>query len=396
MRSLLKKAEGIESRYGALLLYFVMIPFLYPRGFSECWPWYKTLFTLWLYAGLGVAAVWILYDVLARGLRYRVSAYWLVGYHVLFVLITLLTQKGINEGLQKMLASPVLCVFVMLQLRLDVKRFLRTLVNLLIVSFVLNVSAFCVPVTAKMINMYHVNFLGHVHVSAQVGLLALFAGCLLYLRDRKQKERVIVLAVLSVATMLWSDTAASMLALAVVAASFVLWFFKATRPLLLFDSRRYLWASIALSVALMLYALVGLDTKLGINALAISGRTFVWRDGMAKFLAQPFLGYGAYGTMIVTFWSPGMNYAHNELLQRLLDGGIVLAVAFYATLTVCLKPMGKIKNKALVALTNAFLISALLVMQFESVTEYYYMYLLFVLVSCMPEIQRAKRKEEQQ
>ena len=107
MRSLLKKAEGIESRYGKLLLYFVMIPFLYPRGFAECWPWYKTLFTLWLYVGLGVAAVWIVYDVLSRGLHYKKAAYWIVGYHILFVAITLLTQKGIHEGLQKMLHGAV-------------------------------------------------------------------------------------------------------------------------------------------------------------------------------------------------------------------------------------------------------------------------------------------------
>lgn len=394
MRSLLKKAEGIESRYGKLLLYFTMIPFLYPRGFAECWPWYKTLFTLWLYAGLGVAAVWIVYDVLSRGLHYKKAAYWIVGYHILFVAITLLTQKGIHEGLQKMLASPVLCVFAMLQLRLDGKRFLRAVVDLLILNFLLNVSAFCVPVTDKMIDMYHVNFLGHVHVSAQLGLLGLFAGCLLYRLDPGQKERIIVLMVLSVLTMLWSDTAASMLALAVMIGCLVLWLCKPVRPLLLMDSRLYLWASIALSIALLLYSLTGIDTKLGINALAINGRTFVWRDGLARFFRQPFFGYGAYGTMIVTFWSEGMNYAHNELLQRLLDGGIVLAVAFYAMLTVCFQAVGKTRNKGMIALTNTFLISALLVMQFESVTEYYYMYLLFVLAASIPEIYRAHRKEE--
>lgn len=382
MNALLQRAGQLEQRFGKWLVYLVLIPFLHPRGFDESWGLYKGFFLLWLYAALVISVLWAAYDALRRGLPRRGWIWGVAAYYGLFILITLFTQKGIHEGLQKLFAAPVLYAFCYMQLKNDPKGFLRALANTLTVILGLNVTLLCPLVTDKLIGLYHIQFLGHVQIVAQFGVLGVFTGYLLYRQGRRTQSGV--LAAASVLSMVFSGTAVSALVLVLLAVGIAALWLQRLSPLrraLLLDTRLYLLGSILLSAGLLLFANWELDRALGFD---FSGRCFVWRAGLDRMAEQPWLGYGAYGVQLTTFWSAGMNYAHNELLQRLLDGGAVLCVAYYIMVYLLIQPVDRVRSRRTRGMGSLCLTALLLISQFESVTEYIPAAVLLCLLAELP------------
>ncbi len=134
--------DDIEQKYAKYLLYAVLIPVFGPRGFSECWSWYKAFFTLCLYPALAVMVVWIACDLIRRGCHYKLCGYAVAVYYLLFILITLVVQGGISDGLQKLFAAPVIMLFCMMCLKNNTHQFLRVLGNILLAILGLNITVF--------------------------------------------------------------------------------------------------------------------------------------------------------------------------------------------------------------------------------------------------------------
>ena len=203
MTKLLYFLERNRSRIEWALLYIMLIPFVRPGGFAEVWGWYSKFFDLWLYAALAMILCWVVYDFFQNGLQYKACAYAMAAYYVAFVLITLIQQKGINEGLQKLFAAPALYMFCMLAMKNKPREFLIMLVNVLTVIFGLNITVFCPIITNRLIGVYHVNFLGHVQVVAQYSLVGCLAAYLLAKMDSRRKRRCILLVVLCLLQIVW-------------------------------------------------------------------------------------------------------------------------------------------------------------------------------------------------
>lgn len=392
MEKVLKYMDTLDTRYGKWLIYFVLIPFLYPRGFAEFSDAYKRFFTLWLYLAMVVVLVWVLYDLLRSPRRNRLLECAVVVYYVLFVGITVLVQGGISEGLQKMFSAPALYLFCFVCLKKDSRRLIAAAGRVLAVIFALNVSVFSPPIVEKLMNLFHIHFLGHVQVGAQYGMVGIMVAYLLLKLDPQRRDLGAVLLGTSVITVLWTDTLVGLIALAVLAAGALLLWTRPAKKLhwlqagLRMDSRWLLAGHILISAGLLIFSLTRIDILMRNEFLSFNGRTFVWRDGIARFLEKPLLGYGAYGIQLETFWSEGMNYAHSELLQRLMDGGVVLCVAFYGMLWVMLGRVRRAQDPDVIAVTNVLLLAVLVVMFFESVTEYHYITVFFALAACLPEI----------
>lgn len=133
-------------------------------------------------------------------------------------------------------------------------------------------------------------------------------------------------------------------------------------------------------------------TELFIRGLT-NGRTFIWSQALALMKNHWLIGYGAYGVLIKVFFSPtGMNYAHNEILQRLLDGGIVLSVLFIIMISSHAKNIRKVRNENLYYWGHFAFALMLVLMLFESVTEYYYFFMLLTILSYLPRIEEHQRK----
>lgn len=385
MTKLLYFLERKRSRIEWALLYIMLIPFVRPGGFAQIWGWYSKFFDLWLYGALALILCWVVYDFFQNGLQYKACAYAMAVYYVLFVAVTLIQQKGINEGLQKMFAAPALFMFCMVALKNKPREFLIALVNILTVIFALNVTIFCPIITDRLIAIYHVNFLGHVQVVAQYSLVGCLAAYLLAKMDSRRKRRCILLVALCLLQTVWAKTAAGMLVLAVLIGGVILRQLPRFRPLTLCNTQFLYGGYVAINALMFLFSFTGLD-KMFESLFTFSGRTVVWRETFKLIIQHPILGYGAYGAKIVVPWSPGMNYAHNEFIQRLLDGGIVLCVAFLVMIYTFVQAAQKVKNKKVLSIINICFLAFLVVMLFESVTDYFFIVIFLCLMAYTPEI----------
>ena len=88
--------------------------------------------------------------------------------------------------------------------------------------------------------------------------------------------------------------------------------------------------------------------------------------------AHPIFGYGIDGILLHTFWTEwsggGFNYAHNQILQNLLDGGVMLTISFWIMIFAFIKPAKKIPEVKYRVFVNSSIIALLFVMIFDSTT----------------------------
>lgn len=399
MEKLKTWAESFEQKYAKYLIFAILIPVFAPRGFSECWGWYKTFWNLWMYLALAIIGIWFVYDLFIRGLHYKPCAYAVAVYYAAFILITLIVQKGISEGLQKLFAGPAIILFCMMQLKNDPKRFLRSMAYVLFVILALNISVFS-PLMLKFYGLLgdRLFFLGHIQVAAQYGILGVLVAFLLHSAYKERPVICAALAAVSLITMLWANTDAGMLVTLILVAGLILWLmgrFPAVAVVnrcLMGDLRYSLVGYLLMTELLLLYTVGNHYVFFGID-LSFSGRTIVWTEVLRLFSERPVFGYGAYGVLIQTFWTTGMNYAHSEFMQKLLDGGLVLCILYYFMLATLLAPVRKVKKQKVRFAATICLLAMFLVMLFESVGDYFYTPVFFAIFAYFPEI-FTKRTEQ--
>lgn len=383
------------------LMYFILIPFLYPRGFHEYFGWYKAFFTFWLYLAAVLIVGMFLFKVLRRKTKYKNCIWLMLIYYITFITITLFIQGSITEGFQKLFMAPILCMLCAMCLQKQSENFIRCVSNILILNFLLNITLFSPFLWKNYFNVdNHIIFIGHVQVAAQLGILGIFISYLLNMLGEKKKSKWLL--ALSIITMLISGTSASYVTIALLLLFFLVrrhmsmiskFFFRPGKVILIY-----------LALNMLIFALLKKYEDGYINSMLTmytSGRMYIWREAIKLMNGHWIFGYGVYGILIRVFWSEwtnpaGMNYAHNELMQRLMDGGIVLALIFILMLYSYMKNIRKCNNCRLVFWAYITIIITLIIMLFESVTEYYYFFVLLSLMAYLPEIELIieRRKNE--
>lgn len=386
-----------------ILLYLILIPFLYPRGFQEYIGTYKMFFTGWLYLAIILIVVVFVFFVTRRALTVKKSTWMMMIYAITYIAITLYTQGGISNGYQKLFAAPALCMVCSLAMEKHCDALIRCMSNIIIVNFLLNLTIFNPVLWSQYFNSdnSHIIFLGHVQLCAQIGILGVFLAYLEGFAGKKTKSRC--LFILSLLTMIMSKTVASYITIAVLICAFIIR--KKVRNLML-NHNILMGGFILANVVLFVIVQKCISGKFNyIMTILTSGRTYVWRAAIDLMKGHWIYGYGAYGALIKVFWSAwssnleGMNYAHNELLQRLLDGGIILLILFIIMLYSYVKSIKRAKNKKIYYWCCVFTISIMVLMMFESVTEYFYIYILLTCFAYLPTIEtqlemyKRKRKE---
>lgn len=121
----------------------------------------------------------------------------------------------------------------------------------------------------------------------------------------------------------------------------------------------------------------------------LSDRTEIWAMAIQMIKASPLLGYGVVDNgnhiLWVTGWSSMYWQAHNNILQILLDGGLLSFTAYFALLlyvgsTLCRKHLeGKMLSVVLSSwlALNVMGISEIFVLQ-----NYYFLFLIVTLAAC--------------
>lgn len=381
----------IKIKPSNIIWYLAIFPFLFPLGFVEFSSTYKKFSIL----VIGIATVIIflreVYLIIASQGKIKISKPLLavLVYHVTLLVITICVQGTITQGIQKIFVTPAICILLDEGCQKDGENIIDVICNLLILDFVLNLFVFNQWIVPKyfLINK-HIMFIGHVQIAAEIGILGFLIAYIEYKSDR-HKKKSIFLAVLSMLTMLYSQTTASFLGLCVL---IFFWIFRNVVSVRRFiNKHEYLVAIIILVVSTLLINIRRMPLTVKYNAILttlFNGRTYIWDTGLNLFVAKPLFGYGAYGVLIKVFWSTwsanklGFNYAHSTILQLLLDGGIVLAAIFIVVVALYIKSEDdKLSDGNIKYMAHVLLIAFLSVGMVESLTEYYY---IFMFLSVLP------------
>lgn len=367
-----------------LVEWFILFAFLLPRGYIEYSQTYKLFSQLCTWAAVGLAlAVVIMYaDRVFR--RVSSSALAVALYFVLAAVITLFSREVDGGGLQQLFAYPVLCLYVVFAMRTRPAHFLLTVDLLCLLLFGANL----LVGRSFFAGILHMSLLGHVQMYAQLGIVSLYAAACYWMLYRRHRLLLLFQTVLTLYTLLTADADSAVLTAALLFL-FGLFYLLRLYDFLLLPSAFYLFCGLLLSATVIYVTAVApsIGARLGLSDL--NGRRFIWEEALRLFRARPLFGYGIDGVKIRVFWSVytdpnGFNYAHAQLMQNLLDGGIVLTVAFWGMLCAFCRRMDRVQAKCYRAATNAMLTALMIVSAFDAFTIYCYGFLFFAMVMGMP------------
>lgn len=356
--------------------YLVLIPLLAPRGLDGISLLYKHLMAGWSALVLAYVVVCLVYR-LRLGVKDLSPLIAPVVYFCIAVLVTVFSAKGVSRGLQEMLLYPV--VFVFLATLSDERRKAYEKSAAVLLSALFAVQLLFLLGGHEI--SFHVTFLGHIQVISQYGLLALYLSFVLFFGSESDKILSLALFVVTAACMVAVDADSSHFALIIFLLLVVL--LKAIPSLLRIDFSWVTIAGVAFSLIVVLFTVCrcGPLAAMGVQ-LDFSGRLYVWQSALDIFLESPLFGYGIGNPVIVTFWSSGMDYAHNQVMQCLVDGGLALFAAMLWMLLSVSRCINLIENDCSKCASAAALCALLFVMVFDSVTPYVYSYVLLAFICC--------------
>lgn len=375
-----------------MVFYFMIIPFLFPRGFFDYIPIYKSVYTIWLFVSIIVIYVIAFLRLLKReresNLQFLVS---FIGYFLIMTFITILIRNTFADTLQKIFATPAICFLCLNCLQREPARFIKVSNNIVCIVFILNTVLFnpwLWPQYFKPISN-HLFFLGHVQVGAQFGILGIVLAFVEYFYYSSNKRRFVFQISLALITMLMSFTSAAYIAIIFL---IVFWLLNKTKLYRVFTlkSQYYIMFYLMINVIILYIIYTGTDT-FTILGFSLNGRGFIWKKAIESFLNSPIYGYGVHGVFIKVFWSSwtdnglGMNYMHNQILQVLNDGGIVLFIPFIFLLNSALKKINKISDSSMRFWFASLVLIILIIMTFESTMEYFYIFYVLCIYAYLPK-----------
>lgn len=374
----------ISSKYlnittkSELYIYAVIFAILCPRGPIELSSAYKYVFTLFTW-GI-VALIWLRFFMRFPVNKHTVNKEYLpaVLYFVFAIIISLAVKRSVSGGLQQLFAYPTFFLFICEEMRRNSKTVIKAFAGILTVLLAMNF-----PLTLIIFRrvLYHITFLGHVQMISQFGVLAIFIAVIGFMSDVLSRRKACLLAALTFLNMMTTDASSAVLSAVIIVAVLIVYIFKLYN-LFCFKSQIYVGIMIAFSFFIIVAAckswLVGM-----VPDYTFSGRSYIWREVFQRFSESPIYGYGIEGILIKPFWvgpNGGFNYAHNQIMQNILDGGVILFTLFWAMILSLAQSINKMKNKILVIVSNAALICTLFMMVFDSVSLYCYSYVLFAII----------------
>ena len=378
----MKIKKNMVISFQSIFYYIVLIGFLFPRGYNGINPEYHIICSALMWIAVMMTCIQCLTFIKAKhyrqGKQVDITILFISGYFIMALLITAVCRRDFSSGLQQLFAAPAVCVFMISNLKRDPEKLLNIIINIFCIEFTVN-ALICHPYLK---GIYHTIFLGHVQVVSQVGIISLLVGTYFWIRYHSHKIKIIYFYVITFYTMLTTDAEAAVLTLVGLLIAFVVYKLKFSQ-LFKFKSEIYIICMIILSVLVVYFAAIDMSMFPGFD---INGRRYVWQSALFEIAKNPILGYGIDGVQLSTFWTSGFNYAHNQLMQNLLDGGIVLAVFFWLMIFGFSSKINHIQISKYRVLCNASLLVLLFVMLVESTTLYIYMYMILAINYVMADL----------
>lgn len=376
-----------------ILYYFVIISFLFPRGYAEFNLVYKNIYTCCVW--ISIIIIWIQFFLFYFKKIIRKATLPIIMYFVITIIITFSIRGFAINGYQKLIAYPSICLFIICNLKENPKRFLNVMNNVILILFTLNQ----VVLRNFFAKQYHITFLGHVQMIAQIGILSIFCAMIFWMLYHENKKRTIFIVLLVLYTMITTD-ASSAIITAVILCVFIFLYKIKKYSFLTHNSKSYIIGGIIVNVLTVSLSIINnVRYSNAIHFLDFSGRSFVWIDAISKIKDKIIFGYGVDGVLLNVFWNKwtnpeGFNYAHNQILQNLLDGGLISLILFEFMFFSFCKNTKNISNQKYKAIINTVLIIFSIIMIFESTSLYCYMFMCLSIIYVLPDIIENTEKGE--
>ena len=396
MKTIANLDRVLDNKVVRIILYYlIFIAFLFPRGGLGYSDIYKRIYTVLIWGSTFIIYI-IMFLYFINNYRSIIKKHTLIFLYFVFLILVTVIQRGILfNGYQKLIAFPAILFFAFYGFKRDPKNMLNCVINIILVEFLLNQ----IVLRDFFEQQYHTCFLGHVQMIAQLGLLGVFCSFLYWNLYNEQKIKIVLTCILVLFTMITTDATSSIGCAIILVVIYI--FYKINKySFFLKDTKFYIIGGVVLSIiAVLASELNNIFLNSKIYALDFSGRGFVWNDALQKIINRPIWGYGVEGVLLRTFWnirsgSIGFNYAHNQNLQNLLDGGIIAFVLFYIMLIKIFKKVNNVLDDKYKFIINSTLVCFLCIMIFESVSLYCYFYIFCGIAYAMFNVANAKNRSK--
>lgn len=390
-----KDMHKLHFSVNNMINYFVIISFLFPRGYAEFNSTYKTIFTCAIW--ISTIIIWAQFIISYRKIIVKQDRLkdilFIISYFASVIIITFIVRGFFINGYQKLITYPSICLFTICNLKRNSKSFLNTINNVFLVLLILQV------LLHKIFFQNHITFLGHVQMISQLCSLAIFCALIFWMLFHEKKTITILIVLLSLFTMITTDAASAKITCIILCIIALLYKLK-KHSFMEFDSKVYIICGMIFSIIIVSLSVINnLKFDNEVPFLDLSGRSFVWIDALSKIKNKITFGYGVEGVLLDVFWnkwnnSQGFNYAHNQMLQNLLDGGVVVSITFLLMIFSFCRNTKNISNTKYKVLINAILITFLTIMIVESATSYCYVFICFAIIYVLPDIVEKIEKGE--
>ena len=377
--------KKFKNSFLNILYYCIILSFLFPRGYAEINSVCRKIYTVAIWGSILI--IWIQFFMSYFKMTLKKESIPIIAYFVIIIIITLAKRGLAINGYQKLIAYPSICLFLICNFKKNPKMLLNVINNVVLVLFILNQ----VVLRKVFAEQYHLTFLGHVQMVAQIGTLAVFCAMLFEMLYKEKKIRTIFIIVLSLYTMFTTD-ASSAIITSIILCIFIFLYKIKKYSIFTYNSKIYIIGGIILNIFIVTISIVNnLKYNNAIQLLDFSGRSFVWIEALSKFKNEIMLGYGIDGVLLKVFWNrwinpEGFNYAHNQILQNLIDGGLVGMILFTLMFFSFCKNIRKIEESKYQALINCIIVIFSAIMIFESTSLYCYMYMCFSIIYVLPYV----------
>lgn len=373
----------MKIREKNLEMYFVLGALFFPNGLKEYYPALNNLSKIWLYFAM-VVLVWTITDALHERRAIVGKNLLVVVFYFLLVIVETIVNIGkINEGLQKLFVLPAICLYIGLLNKKGLINFIIVAANVLMGVLFLNCTVFSPCVLNIILQQEYIpliQFIGHVQIATSIGCLGFFLASLLYANNYRKKARILI--ALSSLTIVLSKTLAGAGAVVIILIAYI--FKQSLHKAICNINHRMIFNIMFIINIGIIYAVLKYHIDFG-------ARYAVWIMVVDSLKDCYMCGYGVFGKRIFPFWDNiksgiGMNYAHNVLLQTLLDGGIVLTAAFILMFNLILKDFKRSNMSNIKYWGNILLFTFMTNCVCDVPTEHVYIWIFLMLLIRLEEI----------
>lgn len=322
-----KNSSVRRMRY---FIFFLMLPHMQPDSVNYLWPIVELLFN----AGRIISALVIICLLIYKRRIPSLPVYILAAIHGLILFSTYINGVDIWGPTVTTISSLVAVCLIDIfadQIAILIRSLMLNLEWLIYGNFVSILLYYPYGMYTRSNHSGACYFLGYHNGFFQYVLLAVLVSAL-YAHIEKKKVRSLCLVAAGYLCVVITWSATSLTALALVA---VLMLFPLQRL------KRWMTFSCVFAAAMTGNAAVSifrvienvpwigrLVKKLLKKDITLTGRTYFWNQFYKKFLAHPFLGYGAREHLKLPYGGRGFYGAHNQYFELLLEGGMFALALF--------------------------------------------------------------------